>query len=211
MAVIQRQVIAETSAARHGRAPTSRGRARRCIETALVFLGLALAIGALGWGLRGEMPLNVMLASAVLAGLLAWGAAVDWHEFVIPDRVGLGLIPLGLGATWLLDPGSLLSHALAALAGGALLWGMAVGYRRFRGVAGLGLGDVKLFSAAGAWLGPAGLPGVLLIGSLAAIAVLLVRGAGGRRRILRRRIAFGPYLAAGIWVTWIFGPVTWGA
>ncbi|WP_170122083.1 prepilin peptidase [Breoghania corrubedonensis] len=179
--------------------------------TALVFFALAVAIGALGWVMFGAMPAQVVLASMVLAIPLAWGAAVDWHDFIVPDRVSLGLIPLGLGMTWLVNPAVLSAHIVAALAGGLLLWVVAQGYRRFRGVAGLGLGDVKLLAAAGAWLGPEGLPGVLLIGSLAAIAALLVRRGLTGPRALRGRIAFAPYLALGIWVTWIFGSITWGA
>ncbi len=171
---------------------------------------LLAAIAGLGWAVRGGYPLPAFVAGAVLALFLCWAAALDAHDFIVPDTASLGLIPLGLGATWLLDPASVTAHAVAALAGGGLLLGVAAIYRHFRGREGLGLGDIKLFAAAGAWLGPEGLPGALLIGSLAAIAVLLVRRVSGGRRHLRRRIPFAPFLAIGIWTIWVFGPITLG-
>ncbi|WP_321341238.1 A24 family peptidase [Breoghania sp.] len=177
---------------------------------ALRFAVLLTAIAALGWVMRGGFPLSALAAGCVLAGFLCWAAALDAHDFIVPDTASLGLIPLGLGATWVLDPASLTAHAVAALVGGGLLWAVAAIYRRFRGREGLGLGDIKLFAAAGAWLGPEGLPGALLIGSLAAIAVLLVWRVRGGRRHLRRRIPFAPFLAIGIWTIWVFGPITLG-
>ncbi len=65
-----------------------------------------------------------------------------------------------------------------------------------RGRVGLGLGDAKLLAAGGAWLGVALLPDVLLVSALAGLC-----WAVGRRR---SRIAFGPFLAGGIWVVWLY-------
>ncbi|MDJ0929785.1 A24 family peptidase [Breoghania sp.] len=110
---------------------------------------------------HGPYPGLILVFSLVLAAMLAWGAAVDMREFMIRDTVSLGLIPLGLAATWFIDPIVLTLHVLAAIVGGTLLWAVAEGYRRWRGISELGFGDVKLFAAAGAWLGPQGLPGVL--------------------------------------------------
>ena len=166
-------------------------------------------MAAVGWFVRGPFPAEIIVASVVLGGLLCWGAAVDIRTFIIPDRVSLGLVLLGLAATWLVNPADLTAHVLAAAIAGALLWGVAASYRRYRGVDGLGFGDVKLFAAAGAWIGPEGLPGVLLIASLAAIFAMFVAQMMRGRSVMKRRIAFAPFLALGIWIVWIFGPVAW--
>ncbi len=70
-----------------------------------------------------------------------------------------------------------------------------------------GLGDVKLFAAAGAWVGWQGLPSVLLIGAAASpVAAFILSWAKGARG-LRQTVPFGPYLALGLWITWLYGPV----
>ena len=65
------------------------------------------------------------------------------------------------------------------------------------------LGDVKLFAAAGAWVGWQGLPSVLLIGAATGLAAALILG----RARPDQPVAFGPYLALGLWITWLYGPV----
>jgi leader peptidase (prepilin peptidase) / N-methyltransferase len=72
------------------------------------------------------------------------------------------------------------------------------------------LGDAKLFSAAGAWVGLEGLPSVLLCASVIAIAFAGVARAGGETVTAVTRIPFGPYLAFGFWIVWIYGPMTFG-
>jgi leader peptidase (prepilin peptidase) / N-methyltransferase len=69
-------------------------------------------------------------------------------------------------------------------------------YFRRKGTEGLGLGDAKLFGAAGAWLGWQALPTVLLIGSVGGLVFALIRGRTDR-------VAFGPWLALGLWVMWV--------
>ena len=66
---------------------------------------------------------------------------------------------------------------------------------------GLGLGDVKLMASAGLLLGWPRTLLATLLGSLLGCIIHLIRmrfGAG-------RKLAFGPYLAAGIWISALFG------
>jgi leader peptidase (prepilin peptidase)/N-methyltransferase len=72
--------------------------------------------------------------------------------------------------------------------------------------AGLGLGDAKLFAAAGAWLGPAGLPSVLVWACGAALIAVAIHSIRGQTLSRTSRIAFGPFLAFGFWIVWLFGP-----
>jgi leader peptidase (prepilin peptidase) / N-methyltransferase len=72
-------------------------------------------------------------------------------------------------------------------------------FRRY-GQEGLGLGDAKLFAAAGAWLGWQALPMALLIAAVSGLVVALALGKTARATPL----PFGPALALGFWVTWLF-------
>lgn len=140
------------------------------------------------------------VAGAFLTAMLAGIAAVDFRTYRIPDWLSLPLIAAGLGwAAWSGQPTS--AHLAGALVGYASLAAFgAVYFRRF-GRDGLGLGDAKLFSAAGAWLGWQALPLVLLIASIGGLVFALAT----RRRRAEARIAFGPWIALGIWLVWLFG------
>jgi leader peptidase (prepilin peptidase)/N-methyltransferase len=119
----------------------------------------------------------------------------------------LPLAACGLAVAWWLDAASLGEHAIGAAAGWLGFWLVARLYSALRRRAGLGGGDAKLMAAAGAWVGWQGLPSVILIGALAALAAV------GVALILRRPftsttpIPFGPFLALGLWVTWLYGPL----
>ena len=78
-------------------------------------------------------------------------------------------------------------------------------YSRVRGRDGLGLGDAKLFAASGAWLGLEGLPAVLLVACGAAIVALLVMAWRSQALSATTRIPFGPFLAFGTWIVWLYG------
>ena len=61
--------------------------------------------------------------------------------------------------------------------------------------------------SSGAWLGLDGLPSVLLIASLTAL--LFAGGAhlSGHKVEAGTRVAFGPFLAFGTWIVWLYGPL----
>jgi leader peptidase (prepilin peptidase) / N-methyltransferase len=77
-------------------------------------------------------------------------------------------------------------------------------FYRLRGEEGLGLGDAKLFAAGGAWLGWQALPPVLLVSAASALLYVVMERV--IRRSDERRIAFGPWLSAGIWIVWLTRP-----
>lgn len=127
---------------------------------------------------------------------------------ILPDALTLPLIPLGLLTIWLAAPAALPDAVTGVMAGAASLWAIRAGYGHLRGREGLGLGDVKLFSAAGAWTGLGGLPTVLLWAGLIGLSCMLVVGLvrGGLRG--SDALPFGPCIAAGTWLVWSFGPLT---
>ena len=147
------------------------------------------------------MPAPVDLGAAALGVSLLLLAAIDVRTQRLPDRLTLPLLAAGLALAATEGPGVLADRAAAA----ALAWGvftaLAAGYRRQRGCDGLGGGDIKLFAAAGAWVGLARLPDVALLaasGALAAIALAALTTGW----TVRRRIPFGPFVAAALWLVW---------
>ncbi|MBQ2925813.1 MAG: prepilin peptidase, partial [Ruminiclostridium sp.] len=66
---------------------------------------------------------------------------------------------------------------------------------------GLGMGDVKLVAAAGLLLGWPRMILAVLLGSFSGALIHSVR----MRRGAGKKLAFGPYLAAGLWFSALFG------
>jgi leader peptidase (prepilin peptidase)/N-methyltransferase len=60
------------------------------------------------------------------------------------------------------------------------------------------LGDVKFLAAAGIWIGIAGLPILLLIATLTALAAAGIMQLAGRDMTRRTSLPFGPFLAIGL-------------
>jgi leader peptidase (prepilin peptidase)/N-methyltransferase len=172
---------------------------------AIELAALAVALSA-AWVLAGWL----LWASLALGWTLLAAAAIDLRHYLLPDVLTLPLIPAGLGVAWALDPGLLPAHALGAALGFAAFVLIAEAYRRLRGRHGLGLGDAKLLAAAGAWLGWAALPSVVVVAAVAALTLALAQALGGAKLALAGKLAFGPHLALAFWLVWLFGPLIVG-
>ena len=185
-----------------------RGRCRHCGAAIGRFHPLIelAALGLAGWAATlddgARLWADCGLGWTLLA--LAW---IDAEHMILPDRLTLPLILAGLGWTWFLAPDALTGHALGAVAGYLVFRLIALAYRRLRGRDGLGEGDAKLLAAAGAWVGWAGLGPVVLAAALGGLAVALVTAIRGRRIEATTAIPFGPCLAAGLWLVWLYGDV----
>ncbi len=162
--------------------------------------GSALAIAIVSFGL---LPPPAAWPTAAVGWTLLALALIDQRELILPDVLTLPLILAGLlvaalgpriGLSPLVD---LPEAAIGAAIGFASFAVLAWAYRRFRGREGLGLGDAKLLAAAGAWLGAAQLPMVVLLAALVALVVALARG---WHRHPAMQIPLGPYLALAFWL-----------
>lgn len=131
-----------------------------------------------------------------LSSLLLVITVIDWRTFTIPNGLNLAILILGVirlatdSGSWALYLIGMISVSLVFLLLHVLTGG-----------AGLGMGDVKLVGAAGLLLGWPKMILAVLIGSVAGSiihSVRMKRGAG-------RKLAFGPYLAAGLWFSAMFG------
>jgi leader peptidase (prepilin peptidase)/N-methyltransferase len=149
-------------------------------------------------------------AAAVMTALLGWQlllvAVVDAEHFWLPDALTLPLLASGLAAASVLDR-SLPDAVGGAAAGFAGLWLLARLYRRVRGREGLGGGDPFLLAAGGAWTGWIGLPSILLWAALSGLSIVAARLLTGRAVSGADRLPFGVFLAVGVWLTWLIGPL----
>lgn len=152
----------------------------------------AWLLAAAVWGGDG-LRLGLYCA---LSSLLLVAAVIDERTFEIPD--GLNLAIGVLGAVQVIADRE---HWLTYLLGGLCAGGFFFLLTFLLGGAAMGMGDAKLMAAAGLLLGGPRVFLAVLVGSVTGSVVHLVRmrfGAG-------RTLAFGPYLAFGIWVAALFG------
>ena len=132
---------------------------------------------------------------------------MDLRYSRMSDAITLSIIPAGLLVAFAVDLSKVPHHALGAAIGYLSLFAVSRAYARWRGFEGLGLGDAKLFAGAGAWVGWLGLPSVMLIAGVSALGVVLLRRLSGSRIDRYEAIPFGPYLALGTWLVWLWGPL----
>jgi leader peptidase (prepilin peptidase)/N-methyltransferase len=183
-----------------------RGRCRTCgAEIPRRFLALELACPALAFWSAAVHP----SAEGFLGALLAWQllllALLDAEHLWLPRMLTLPLIVSGLAVA--AAQGGLTEHALGAAIGFAGLSLLALAYRRLRGREGLGGGDAYLLAGGGAWCGALALPSILLIGALSGLAFVLIQRGRGQIVAGDQPLPFGVFLAVGVWLTWLYGPL----
>lgn len=146
--------------------------------------------------------------SAALGVALVSLSTIDVRTYRLPDLITLPLIATGPMLAWTFGWQDGPEWRIAAAAAGfLLLYAVAWIYERMRGRAGLGLGDAKLFAAAGAWLSAEGLTTVMLWATGVALLAVLAARLAGRAIGSTTRVPFGPFLAIGFWLVWLYGPL----
>lgn len=160
---------------------------------------LAMAACFHHWGLS----LQACVWSGLVCTLITL-AVIDWDTTLLPDQLTQPLLWAGLIAAALNLSGLWLTDALwGAVAGYLSLWSVYWIFKRVTGKEGMGYGDFKLFAALGAWFGWPALIPLILLASLAGIAVGLVMQSRQQLREFQY-IPFGPFLAmaAGVYMVW---------
>jgi len=183
-----------------------RGRCRAC-GAPIAPMHLAVELAALAVAVSAALAIQAgpfLWASCLLGWALLTLAWIDAENFILPDVITLPLLAAGMAEAFFLEPDALTERALATALAYTALWALAQAYRRLRGRDGLGLGDAKLLAAGGAWLGLTVLPYAMLAGAL--LALLWAGGMRLRGQTISAttRLPFGPFLAAGIWLAWLF-------
>lgn len=148
------------------------------------------------------MPWPVAVSSLLLICLCIWVAYVDLIRFSIPNPANLSILLLGAVTIVWVAPALFLPHLFAAIAVFAAIWLCGELLYRRLGKDALGAGDAKLLGGGTMWVGIAGLPSFLLVAALTGIAYGFL---AGRQR---KGIPFGPFLALGLLVVWLYGPIT---
>ena len=157
----------------------------------------ALLAWRFGWG-------PALVAALVFSWALVAASAIDIDTQLLPDRITMPLLWLGLLVNVFGVFVDLRSAVLGAVGGYLLLWSVYWGFKLLAGKEGMGFGDFKLLAALGAWTGWQTLPLILLVsaGAGAIIGLVLIWLSGKGRDT---RIPFGPYLAAGGMVALLWG------
>lgn len=179
-----------------------RGRGRCCGESIsarypLAELGLGLAYLATVLVLRhdpAQMAMGLVLVTALMAVTIT-----DLERRIIPNKILLVTMAIGVAIAAVFDPSSLPERAIAAVAAGGLLFLAALIYP-----SGMGLGDVKLAAVMGFFLGRNVAPALLVAlvaGSVVGLALIAREGASARKKA----IPFGPFLALGALVGLLAG------
>jgi leader peptidase (prepilin peptidase)/N-methyltransferase len=183
----------------------ARGRCRHCgsplgwFYPGIELAALAVALTAVVVdGGEGGAWLDCVLGWWLLT--LGW---IDLRCWLLPDALTLPLVIVGLGAAVAFDSEQVFYRALGAALGYLSLVAIAALYRALRGREGLGRGDAKLLAASGAWVGAAGLPQVILVAALAALAAAACLRLAGVRIGAHSALPFGPFLALATWVIWL--------
>jgi leader peptidase (prepilin peptidase) / N-methyltransferase len=180
-----------------------RGRCRYChagIRPSHLLIELAAVSIAVSAFLFATGP--ALWAGCLLGWTLLVMGLIDLKTLMLPDFGNYLLIAGGMAVTYTLAADAAIDHAIGAVSGFLTLFAVSWLYRQIRGRDGLGLGDAKLLAAGGAWLGWQALPGILMIAGVAGLIVAIVAQNGhGFDRY--RVVAFGPYLALAIWISWL--------
>jgi prepilin signal peptidase PulO-like enzyme (type II secretory pathway) len=119
----------------------------------------------------------------------------------LPDSLNLPLIGAGIVQSWFFS-GDVWQAVIGAGAGYLFFVMIEKAYLALRGIDGLGRGDAKLLAAGGAWCGWIGLPWIVLIASTAGLVFAGLLTLAGRRP--SGVIPFGPFLALGIALVWVY-------
>ena len=157
----------------------------------------------------GDLPAVLLpWAGLPLVALLLPLVLIDLDHLWLPEPLCRWGLVLGLALSSIGGAGLLADHLIAASAALLLLEGLSALAERCLGQPALGLGDAKLAALGGAWLGAAGIAAALAIAVMTGAAVGAVGHLTGRLRP-RQAFAFGPFIALGIWLVWLTGPLWW--
>jgi len=139
---------------------------------------------------------------ALLCLLCITLSLIDTRHGIIPDWLNLSIGGLG-AAHAVITAGAAAAGAAAAegVIAGTMFWLLRRLYFWLRKSEGLGLGDVKFLAVAAIWVGISGLPTLVLIASLGALAALGVLRLAGQRMTRQTALPFGPFLATALLIT----------
>lgn len=177
--------------------------ASRRALVARLFEVITAALCALAWWSYGPTPLLVSRALFGCALILLF--TVDLKRHQLPNAVTLPGIAIGLGFSFVTEPGWFAS-LIGTVTGGGILWIMSEVSHRLRGASGVGMGDVKMLAMIGAFIGWRLMLVALMVALLSA-TMLSIGLIATRRGAAPRLLPFGTFLAVGAAVAVAVGPM----
>ncbi len=186
----------------------SRGRCRYCGTSVPAFYPLievaAIVVVIWCWIM---VPDWARVAGIVLGWALMALVIMDLRGTLMPDRLTLTLLPLGLFAAWLNASAVLIDHLIGSVVGFAIGYAFVTGAKRLGRRPAPAMGEAKLLAAAGAWVAWQGLPMVVAAALLAACLIGLWGRLTTHRPYADGRLAAGASIAIGVWLVWLYGPL----
>lgn len=143
------------------------------------------------FGLSFELFFYFVFCAALLVIIF-----IDIHHQIIPDRISLPGIFIGLGGSFFNGMVTWQQSSLGVLFGGGLLYTVAYVYYMVTKREGMGGGDIKLLAMIGAFLGWQSLLYVVFSSSLAG-SLIGVLAMFKQRKKGQTRIPYGPFLSLG--------------
>lgn len=183
-----------------------RGRCRHCsAPISLRYPAVELLTSLLFVAALYRFGLQAGLISAlVFVCLMILLAVIDLEHYLLPDRITLPAILVGLVLQFWNPAVTLLDAIVGILAGAGVLILVINFWFWLRGNEGMGLGDVNMLALIGAFLGWQGVLATLFLATLSGALVGLTLLAVGRLG-LQSRLPFGLFLAIGGIVSLFFG------
>ncbi len=175
------------------------GKCRACGGRISAQYPIVECLNAAMWLLTGWIYRGDWLTTALYCGLFSMLlvlSIIDWRTFTIPNGINLSIFLLGL-VRLVTDLPNWPQYLIGM---GSVSLVFALLYLLTRGN-GLGMGDIKLVAAAGLLLGWQNMLLAVLVGSVSGAVIHSIRMRGGEGH----KLAFGPYLAAGIWLAALAG------
>ena len=171
------------------------------LTTALLFLAVKL---------KFEMSPILLIRDWPFVAILVAVTFIDLEHRIIPDRLSLGGLVLGLATAYWVPGLGLQSACIGAALGFGVFYALAWAYMKFTGRSGLGGGDIKLLAMIGAFLGPGGVFAAIFISSIFGSLVGIAWGmASKKEKVLSVAIPYGPFLVVGAIYYYLLGDYLW--
>lgn len=152
---------------------------------------LACASLSLGMSILFDTPFTLLSAFTLMWFLLAL-SLIDSSAYLLPDRLTLPLIWLGLLVHSVGGEVTLHDSLYGTVVGYLALWGIYWGFKILLNKEGMGYGDFKLLAALGAWTGWQSVPYLCIIAAVIGLIFAMVRA------LIKKKtgeIPFGPCLS----------------
>lgn len=164
-----------------------------------LFTGLISLTVAWHFGVTIETLFALVLSWSLIAA-----SGIDIDHKLLPDKITLPLMWLGILIAFFDVFVSLEESVIGAMAGYMSLWSVYIVFKLLTGKEGMGHGDFKLLAMLGAWAGWKMLFVIILtsslVGALVGITMILLK-----KSSRATQIPFGPYLAAAGWISLLWG------